>query len=486
MNRSLNHVLSTIERKILESIRLIENEEFSAALQIISESNSNLQRIRNVISDDTFNTLKNNCDRLQQICDNNLVQSIMSNRSRSYVAPRLNNLNRGRPKVQISKEQLQFLIQENYIAKEMARHFSCSINLVYKKCYSFGIKIRNKYYNGSDAELRREISDLHAQYPNSGSNMITAYLKAKGKVVQRRKVRRFLSEIDPIGTASRWSNAIHRRTYKVPTPNSLWHIDANLKLIRWRFAIHGCIDGYSRLILYLKCTTSMTASTVIPFFANAAVQYGLPSRVRSDFGYENLFVAMVMNAIRGLNRGSHLTGRSVHNQRIERLWVDVFKEVIDFFYTEFTALEEDRLLDINNEKHVFALQQVYLTYINEKLDVFTQAWNFHKLRTERNKTPRQLWLSGMIKNVNSEHTATREIFQDQPHLYNRIIDAFGIDELNFAIITRDEESNSNLTVQLELSEDRMNYIINVLADASTDYKTKYLQIVAYLNNINYI
>jgi len=45
----------------------------------------------------------------------------------------------------------------------------------------------------------------------------------------------------------------------------------------------------------------------------------------------------------------------VHNQHIERLWVDVFKEVIHFFHNEFTVLEEDRLLDINNEN-------VYLHY----------------------------------------------------------------------------------------------------------------------------
>jgi len=64
--------------------------------------------------------------------------------------------------------------------------------------------------------------------------MITAYLKAKGKIIQRQKVRRILSEVDPIGTARRWSNTIHRRTYKVPTPNALWHIDANLKLIRYK------------------------------------------------------------------------------------------------------------------------------------------------------------------------------------------------------------------------------------------------------------
>lgn len=230
----------------------------------------------------------------------------------------------------------------------------------------------------------------------------------------------------------------------------------------------------------------MTASTVIPFFATAAVQYGLPSRVRSELRYENLFVAMVINAICGLNRGSHLTGCSVHNQRIERLWVDVFKEVVDFFHNEFTALEEDRLLDINNDKHIFVLQQVYLTYINEKLDVFTQAWNFHKLRTERNRTPRQLWLSGMLKNANSEHTATREIFQDQPHLYNRIIDAFDVDDLNIAVVAHNDENNSNVSVQLELRRSNELYIVNVLDNASLDYKSKYLQIVTYLNTLNEI
>lgn len=91
MNRNLNDVLSVIERKILESIRLIENEEFFAATQIIYESRNNLIRISNAISNDTFSTLNNSCDRLKQICDNNLNQNVSSN-SRPYVAPRLNNL----------------------------------------------------------------------------------------------------------------------------------------------------------------------------------------------------------------------------------------------------------------------------------------------------------------------------------------------------------------------------------------------------------
>ena len=34
-------------------------------------------------------------------------------------------------------------------------------------------------------------------------------------------------------------------------PNSLWHIDGYHKLIRWRVIIHGGIDGFSRLPVYL-------------------------------------------------------------------------------------------------------------------------------------------------------------------------------------------------------------------------------------------
>ena len=33
-----------------------------------------------------------------------------------------------------------------------------------------------------------------------------------------------------------------RRQYRVAHPNSVWHIDSNHKLIRWRLIVHGAID----------------------------------------------------------------------------------------------------------------------------------------------------------------------------------------------------------------------------------------------------
>ena len=40
----------------------------------------------------------------------------------------------------------------------------------------------------------------------------------------------------------------------------MWHVDGNQKLIRYRLVIHGGIDGFLRLITYLKCSNNNTAS----------------------------------------------------------------------------------------------------------------------------------------------------------------------------------------------------------------------------------
>ena len=64
-------------------------------------------------------------------------------------------------------------------------------------------------------------------------------------------------------------------------------------------------------------------------FRDAVAQWGLPSRIRSDRGGENIDVVQYMIHRRGTGRGSALVGRSVHNQRIERLWRDVYTDVLE-------------------------------------------------------------------------------------------------------------------------------------------------------------
>lgn len=141
--------------------------------------------------------------------------------------------------------------------------------------------------------------------------------------------------------------------------------------------VHAGIDGFSRMIVFLHCSSNNRASTVYDLFLNAVQSYGLPSRVRSDQGRENILVARHMLEHRGTHRNSMLTGSSIHNQRIERLWRDLFRCAIQLYYRLFYFLEDQGKLVLSNHQHIYALHYIYLPRINSTLKHFNDGWNNH-------------------------------------------------------------------------------------------------------------
>ena len=162
-------------------------------------------------------------------------------------------------------------------------------------------------------------------------------------------VSKALKILDPEGVNKRSRNRLQRRPYNGKGPNFIWHLDGYDKLKPYGFCVHGCVDGYSREVMWLEVgRTNNHPGVIANYFLNCIQQVGGTARViRGDMGTENCRIAAVQRYLRidsedsWAGEKSFLYRKSVSNQRIEAWWGQLRKGSSDWWLNHFKILRDE-------------------------------------------------------------------------------------------------------------------------------------------------
>ena len=124
--------------------------------------------------------------------------------------------------------------------------------------------------------------------------------------VIRQTVRDVLEALKPGRSELNRKNRLTRWVYSVKGPNHIWHLDGNDKLKRYVFCVSGCIDGFSRKLMWQKVArTNKNPDLIFSFFLDAIWENNLtPCVVRMDRGTENVHIASAQRLLRATHEDS--------------------------------------------------------------------------------------------------------------------------------------------------------------------------------------
>lgn len=172
-------------------------------------------------------------------------------------------------------------------------------------------------------------------------------LELHGMRVRKEDVRVILQALDPEGALRHKHRRLHRRQYVSDGPNSCWHLDGYDKLKPFGLCISGCIDGFSRKLIWLKVYRTNNDPKIIAGYYIEAIEANnaCPEQVRGDCGTENVIVKRFQNHLLRHNANTskkpYLEGTSTANQRIEMFWGHLRKQLIEKWLITLHSIQED-------------------------------------------------------------------------------------------------------------------------------------------------
>lgn len=182
----------------------------------------------NPVSDQLVGFVRDAKDLLQILAHENGAAN-------SYRTEQVTYGGRGRPKFDVSREQLEFLLERGFSVPDVARMLGLSVRTTERRLQEFNISSRQFFTDIDDQTLDRAIRDILRSFPSYGYRRMTGALLSNGIKVQQVRIRESMRRVNPDGILLRalTINTVQRRKYQVYAPLALWHVDGNHKLIRY-------------------------------------------------------------------------------------------------------------------------------------------------------------------------------------------------------------------------------------------------------------
>lgn len=141
--------------------------------------------------------------------------------------------NFGRPRLDIHRDDLKELLSTALPVETLAQLCGVSRRTLNRRLKEHSLSVRGCYSNISDNELDRLVRAIKLRMPHAGYRLVKGELLARGHRIQWHRVKASMQRVDGAGILARMVQLgfIARRTYSVPAPLSLVHVDTNHKLI---------------------------------------------------------------------------------------------------------------------------------------------------------------------------------------------------------------------------------------------------------------
>jgi putative transposase len=213
-------------------------------------------------------------------------------------------------------------------------HASLSVR---RQCTMLGIARSGVYRlprpaNDDDLALLRRIDELFTRWPFLGSRRMTAMLRAEGRTINRKRVRRLMRRMGiaalgpkPRTTKPAPGHAIFPyllRDMTVERANQVWAADITyIPIGRGFLYLVAVMDWSSRAVLSWRLSNTMDVAFCVSALEEALARFGRPEIFNTDQGSQFTSAAFTgVLASTGIRISMDGRGRWMDNVFIERLW----------------------------------------------------------------------------------------------------------------------------------------------------------------------